>query len=352
MSRNAELIRQWEVLRDIDAARTGISIAKLAATHGVHQRTIRRDLEALSQAGFPLSDDKVNGSTLWRLRGNPLRGLQERGLSLTEMCALYFSRTLLGTLAGGPFQEDVERALASIERALPRSCRQFLDSLPVLLKSKIAGRKVHDPRKVRTFVNRAIEASLKHRRVSARYYSQSSRRAKQYVLEPLRISYADGGVYLTAFVPEYGELRTFAFERVQTMEVLDEGFTPRPLPVEPFANSLGVHTGTPERVELELDASIADYVMSRDWHPSQAFERRRDGSVLMRLDVCIDRPLRAWILGLGAAVRVVRPESLVESISTELEQARLGYLRRAEMLRMSADVSARVSRLGAGLRAS
>ena len=45
MARNSEMTRQWQVLRDIDAARTGITIPKLAAAREVHQRTIRRDLD-------------------------------------------------------------------------------------------------------------------------------------------------------------------------------------------------------------------------------------------------------------------------------------------------------------------
>src|SRR5690606_38613547 len=41
MARNQELVRQWQILRDIDSARHGVSIAKLAALRGVHERTIR-----------------------------------------------------------------------------------------------------------------------------------------------------------------------------------------------------------------------------------------------------------------------------------------------------------------------
>jgi hypothetical protein len=82
MARNAEMTRQWQVLRDIDAARTGISIPKLAAAREVHQRTIRRDLDALCAAGFPLFDEKVNGTTMWKLRARPFRGLEDTGLSV------------------------------------------------------------------------------------------------------------------------------------------------------------------------------------------------------------------------------------------------------------------------------
>src|ERR671919_442398 len=119
MARNSEVIRQWEILREIDGARVGITIAKLAASRGVHQRTIRRDIEALSVAGFPLYDDKVNGSTVWKLRTKPFRALEETGLGVIELCALYFSRTLLTMLAGVPLGEDAERAFVKIERALP-----------------------------------------------------------------------------------------------------------------------------------------------------------------------------------------------------------------------------------------
>ena len=62
MARNSELVRQWETLRDIDSARTGIAIARLAEKRKVHPRTIRRDLDALVRAGFPLYDEKTNGT--------------------------------------------------------------------------------------------------------------------------------------------------------------------------------------------------------------------------------------------------------------------------------------------------
>ena len=82
------MIRQWEILRAIDAARNGITVPKLASAQDVHQRTIRRDIEALSKAGFPLYDEKSNGTTMWKLRAKPFRGLEETGLSVTELCAL------------------------------------------------------------------------------------------------------------------------------------------------------------------------------------------------------------------------------------------------------------------------
>jgi predicted DNA-binding transcriptional regulator YafY len=100
MARNSEVIRQWEILRAVDGARNGIVIGKLASELNVCARTIRRDLNALCRAGFPLYDEKVNGTSMWKLNTRPFHRLEQTGLSVTELCALYFSRTLLDTLAG------------------------------------------------------------------------------------------------------------------------------------------------------------------------------------------------------------------------------------------------------------
>ncbi len=336
MARNAELVRQWEILRAVDAAHQGITVPKLAALQDVHQRTIRRDIEALSKAGFSLYDEKVNGTTMWRFRAKPFRGLEETGLSVTELCALYFSRSILEALTGTPFLDDVERAFMKLEKALPVASRKFLNRFPTMLKAKTSGRKKQDEKKTREILARAIDASLRQRRVQMRYDSSSSQRTKDYTVDPLRVSYAHGGIYLIAWVEEYQQVRTFSVERIRTLAVLDEHFELRPLPTEPFGNSIGVHTGSPEPIEIEFDAGVADYVREREWHPSQEIVERADGSVLVRLNVCDDRPLRSWILGFGAQARVVAPTRLAQEIFEEIQKASDRYTPRLsfDMARM------------------
>ncbi|HVL70137.1 MAG TPA: WYL domain-containing transcriptional regulator [Vicinamibacterales bacterium] len=327
MARNAEVVRQWELLRDIDAARHGISVGKLAAARGVCARTVRRDIEALSRAGFPLYDVKVNGTSMWKLHARPFRALEDRGLGLMELCALYFSRTLLDTLAGTPLLDDAERAFMRIEKALPAGCRRFLDQLPRMLTAKPGGRKIQDDRKVRDLLARALDATLLHRQATMRYASASSRRTKEYVVELQRIVYADGGIYLVAWVPDYGELRTFAAERIETFGLLDTVFRPRPLPVEPFGDSLGVNTGMPETIVVEFESSAAAYVRMRRWHKSQKLEELAGGRVRVTLKVCNDYALRTWILGFGADARVVSPESLAHEIFEAADRMRRQYVR-------------------------
>jgi predicted DNA-binding transcriptional regulator YafY len=326
--RNAEVIRQWTILREIERARgVGVTIDELAALCDVTTRTIRRDLQALEEAGFPLFDDKGrdDGKTRWLVNGQAFKGLSA-GLTVSELCALYFSRTLLESLSGTPFRDDVESAFEKLSSALTPHMRQFLDQLPRVIATKgDPSRRKDDPKQQR-LIARALEATLQLRQANILYHSKSSERTKTYLVHPYRLAFAQGALYLLAYVPEYSEVRTFAIERLQELSLLEERFTPiEELPDTAFPHSLGVHSGPPERVEIEFQPAAADYVRSREWHASQSLRDDATGCLLMTLDVCLDRALRSWILSFGPFARVVAPASLAKEIAEQFEEARARY---------------------------
>jgi len=326
--RNAEVIRQWTILRQIEQARaSGATIDDLASLCGVTTRTIRRDLQALEEAGFPLFDDRSqdDGRTRWCINGQAFKGLAA-GLTLSELCALYFSRSLVESLAGTPFRDDVESAFDKLSSALTPHMRQFLDQLPRVIATKPDPmRRKDDPRR-QQIIARALEATVHQRQALLTYYSKSSDRTKTYKLHPYRLAYAQGGMYLLAFVPEYGEVRTFAVERIKDISLLEERFTPiEELPDVAFPHSMGVHSGPPEHVEIEFDEAVADYVRAREWHQSQRSHDRPDGGLTVSLDVCIDRSLKSWILSFGPFARVVAPRPFAADIGAQLAKAASRY---------------------------
>ncbi len=328
MPRNAEVIRQWTILREIERTRgAGVTIDELASLCAVTTRTIRRDLQALEEAGFPLFDDRSHddGRTRWAINGQAFRGVAA-GLTLSELCALYFSRTLLEALSGTPFRDEVESAFDKLSSTLAPHMRQFLDQLPRVLASKPDPMRKRDDPRQQAVAARLLEATLHLRQASLTYHSQSSDRTKTYLVHPYRLAHAQGGLYLLAYVPEYREVRTFALERMQAVSLLEERFTPiEELPDEAFPHSLGVHSGPPERVDIEFEAAVAEYVGARTWHQSQRMEPMPDGGVRMTLDVCLDRALQSWILSFGPFARVVAPDRLARDIAGQIEKARRRY---------------------------
>jgi proteasome accessory factor B len=326
MPRNAEVIRQWNILRAIESSRRA-TIDALAESEGVTTRTVRRDLEALQAAGFPLFDELVDGKRHWRIDTRPFKALADTGFTLSELCALYFSRTLVDVLAGTPFRNDLEAAFAKFERALSPAMKRFLDRLPNVLAAK--GEPRRRPASAGDLIARLIEATLARRRADVRYHSLSSGRTKDYMLEPYRLVYADGGLYLIANVPEYGGLRTFAVDRIETLSLLEETFEPNEAVAdEVFQHSLGINQGRPQRIEIEISPPASPYAAERLWHPSQTLEERPDGSIRVTLDVCDDWALRRWILGFGSAAKVLAPPQLADEIARETARTAQLYEKR------------------------
>ena len=186
MARSAEVIRQWNIIRALDGARVGAAVQDLAASAGVSVRTIWRDLAALQEAGFPLYDEKVDGRALWHLDSTPFRHLEDRGFTLTQLCALYFSRTLVECLAGTPFQQDLQSAFNELGRTLPPRMREFFDRIPAVIDAKRGPMRVRAGELPHETIARLLDATLHQRAIEMRYHSASSARTKRYTVEPYR----------------------------------------------------------------------------------------------------------------------------------------------------------------------
>ncbi len=324
MARGDEAVRQLKVLRKLEGRRTN-TIPKLAADLGVTERTIRRDLDALQLAGFPIYDERADGAVFWRIDGTPSRTLERHALTFSELCALYASRALIESAAGSEFLADLQRAFDKLGAAFTPKMKKLVDEMPQMIRAKAVGAKRggHD---VYTTTSRLLESVLQRQVVAMRYHSHASDRVKEYVVHPYRIVYAQGGLYLMAFVPAYKELRTFAIERVKRLSPQKETFSPLPaFESDPFSDSMGVHHGPTVKVQLRFGRKVAESVREHRWHPSQQFKDRADGSVVMTLQVSDDYALRTWILGFGHAVRVLAPPSLVEWAVEEYDAARQQY---------------------------
>ncbi|WP_291988072.1 YafY family protein [Luteitalea sp.] len=327
MPRNAEVIRHWQMLLHIDAMRAGVSVKDLAAKFKVTTRTVWRDLQALQEVGFPLVDEKRDRTTCWKLLNMPLKALNDAGLSVTEACSLYLSRTLLVEFTGTPFEPGLAAIIRRVEKSLSPAVRKFLQRLPEVVQVKGAPRKTVTSPKHDEFVARLIEAATERKVCRVLYFSVHSDREKEYELHPYSLTYAEGGLYLSAWVPEYRMVRVFAAERVRKVTVLEKSFTPgADMADEAFGQSLGVNRGgKPEKIVVEFTPRVASYVRERTWHGSQQIEAIAGGGVRLTLKVCRDWALRTWVLGWGAHARVVSPSALAEEILEQLDGARDGY---------------------------
>ena len=310
----------------------GVTIHELANAVKVSTRTIRRDLQALQEAGFSIYDEgEENETKRWRLDAQPFRAVQE-GLSVADVAALYLSRSIATALSGWPLADELGAALAKIERALNPRMREFLSTLPKVISTKNAPRASQESGRLIDVTRRLLRG---HSRPPGRrdaVFSAQSRRAKSYTVEAYRLTLAQGGVYLIAWVPGTGSsapLRSSASSasRSPRPRSARRAICPRTSSAARWAS----FQGPPERIEIEFDARIAPYVGGRVWHESQQVTELADGGIRLTLNVSNDWALQAWLLGFGSRARVISPRASSRpcAMSSRSRNARIAKVRKS-----------------------
>jgi len=132
MSGLPPLQRQWDILRTMTARRYGVTIRELANEHGVSQKTIRRDLVTLRRAGFRLAErEEAHGRKRWVAEADP--SLPPLSFDISELLALWISRSFLVPLAGTLFGKAIQSALRKIRSTLTESSVAYVDKLAGVL---------------------------------------------------------------------------------------------------------------------------------------------------------------------------------------------------------------------------
>ena len=206
--RNAEVIRQWSILRDLESSRRA-TIDDLAQRTGVTTRTIRRDLEALQSAGLPalrrdprrqeILDARAAG--LPPSRRHRLHARGDDGAVFFALARRVPGRDAVPARRAQRVRQARRRAdagHAAVPRSAPaRHAGEGGPGQPVVRDDSATpatASKQSAPRSAR--VAQLLDATLHHRRVAMRYHSFSSNREKDYVLEPYRLVFAQGGLYV------------------------------------------------------------------------------------------------------------------------------------------------------------
>jgi predicted DNA-binding transcriptional regulator YafY len=80
-------------------------------------------------------------------------------------------------------------------------------------------------------------------------------------------------------------------------------------------------SGEVKTVKLKIvDPEILRIMEETVWHPSQALQMQKNGSLIMTLKVATTVDFLAWILGWGEKIEVLEPEELREEVMETAEK--------------------------------
>lgn len=192
------------------------------------ERTLRRWLEALREAGFEVGRDEAGR---YRLRGSPVRLAFDGREALATLSVL--ESLAVREPAYGAY---LASAAAKLREALPEEALRFADAGTIQFELNSASEPPEDPDVIDTL----RRATHQHRRVEILYHSLRSDTVRRRTVEPVLVSYAQNAHRLYAYDPEQNRVAEFRVNRIREASPLPNLFSPQS------------HRQTLARVEVRL----------------------------------------------------------------------------------------------------
>jgi predicted DNA-binding transcriptional regulator YafY len=339
MYRRGEIGQVARALRVLDALRGfkhGRWVGEIAAEVDASERTVRRDITELQDAGFDIELTNRENRTIASLMIE--RNFSPVSITKRERFTLLAVRSVFDVLRGTPLHDDVINVLSKLEQRLSAAERDET----VSLRERFAyvpdgGTKSYDDKED---IIDAIQTGIFARKVVRYAYKDARGRTKRGYFAPFALLLYRHGLY--AVGSRSSEPRIDTAEWRQTIGVLAvERFTeaehlrersfdvPADFKIaEVLHGAFGIHVGEAgkaTKVVVEFSRDKAALVQARVWHPTQQTERTTDGGIRLSLTVANLEPLVSWVLEWGPHARAIEPPELVARVVDELDAARRQY---------------------------
>lgn len=286
----------------------------LAGLFETSVRTIYRDIQALSEAGVPITGTTGTGYSL--IEGYFLPPIS---FTIEEAVTLLVGTEFIEQQFDDEYRERANLARKKIEVTLSDSVRnessRIRKSLGLLAPGKQSD--LSDERENLTKIRRALLDGRKIRfRYSKRSANSSESRDSKRTVAPYGLILVEGSWMLVAWCDLRQDIRHFRLSRMKELTELEEPFE---LPVDFNLREYTPLDNRNVRICLRFDQDIADKVKESNYHYIQEMKEHPEGlDVVLRVRQPDD--LLQWVLGWGAGVIVLEPESFRNRICEEAQK--------------------------------
>jgi len=192
------------------------------------------------------------------------------------------------------------------------------------IEEKVSIKNVAYYRVPETVFHAVVGALFRDRALKITYRTPHKNETTERVIRPLHLLCYMGNWHLIAFCSLRGELRDFALSRICNVQhCLEPPALPRGLPSikEYIRRNFGVIAGGRSTdVVLRFAPGISSWIAEQAWHDAQEVSVGKDGSLRLCFPVSGFVEVAREILKHGAAVEVLEPRELRETIRKEIRK--------------------------------
>jgi predicted DNA-binding transcriptional regulator YafY len=318
--------KMLELLQYLIQRRFGATKKDMAEAFDKSPRQIERYLKQMNEAGLPVvSDGEPNDGQAhrWKIDRSYFSGLPEEtpplGLSFSEI----FTITAALESALLPHSAWIDNARKSAIEKLctylpgPESRQMPLYRAGVVAIGPDESRREKIFEKVvENFVSGAVR-----NHVVRLTYPWGGHEVSTRNIEPLGIGLIYGGIYGVACIQPHKDPRWLNLARATRARELEELFEePKGFDLNAFMRAnFGMWHEEPQKVRVKFSKDAAPAIRSREIHPTQKLEERKDGSVVLSLTVGGKREFLWWVLGWGSSAKLLAPKEWRCDLAKEIK---------------------------------
>jgi predicted DNA-binding transcriptional regulator YafY len=303
----------------------GVLLADLAGALRVSTRSVRRYLRELQKSTKLESVETREGPALaWRIKAT------ERGravmLRRTQAYGLLAVRRAFEVMRGSALYDELDVVTRALLQLAHRPTH--LGAGDIASDTRLETRFVHVPDVQRTYAQRGAELDDLFRAVAdlrVLSFLYSPGRKERVVLHPYAMILYRGAVYAVGLDVAAGKIDSFLLDRIRDTHAsdVDRFDLPHDFDAEDFVHgAFGVAAPQARsRVTIEFDPRVADVVRAERVHATQRIATAPDGRVRLTMTVPLSEGVISWVLGFGAAARVVEPGELKDAVVERLRDA-------------------------------
>ncbi len=351
--------RRLDVLKEkLEAHAGGLSLEEIAAMLRITTRSVRRYLRELALVTELESIEvRPGGAHVWRIKPS------ERGravpLRRTQAYALLAARRVFDPIRGSALFDEIDVALRQVEQVAHRPAVRTALRGEAASDARLEARFAYVPPSPRAYANRGEDVDELFQAVAdlrvlrfryregavdagrdskeARDAREARERGARITAHPHALVLHGGAIVCVAHDVDRAAARAFLFDRMTDLEASTGERFELPADFELgdwLQGDFGVaRASRTMKLLVEFEPRAADGVRARRVHPSQRLALAADGRVRASLSLPESAEVlaraRSWLLGFGAAVRVIEPRELADDIALELRRAADRYAHRA-----------------------
>ncbi len=291
----------------------GITVEELSEKVGMKPRTLMKELDFISLVGKPpfkpddYVDIYVDNKKVYiefdQKLNRPLR------FTKPEAIAILLSLELL----------DPEVDIASVQSLKTKMENAIKDSVDQYTPLREMVLLDNPTRLVSEYFSIIREAIAAHRKLKINYYSLNKNQTSPRIIRPYLLNKNLGNWYLTGHCELRKDLRTFRFERIQSVEDTGKTFDyPRDFDAEKYSRDQSPEKFSGQyEVEIYFDSYLAPWI--REEWPSRVRESEEGGVVLTRYCDSFEFSSRL-VLGSSPHAKPLSPEKFVRKVKAEARE--------------------------------